>query len=109
MPARICPTCGKHHNHTSQKCTSCYEEERQRPGRKHNRRPYAPPKCGDGKCGEPATETRLVTVGIHGSTSDEGWLFLCPDCASLFDQLEQRPTAPITIPSRAAVRGSIYC
>jgi len=110
MPARICPDCGRPHNHTTHLCTTCYQSRHQSRGRRYGRHVAAPP-CGDGLCGNPATEARLVTVGLrdHGVTRDSGWLFLCPSCASLFDQEEARPLSPVVIPSRAAARGSIYC
>lgn len=107
MPARICPDCGRHHNHTAYRCTTCYLHG----GSRRRRRYYAPPSCGDGICGKPATEVRLIIVGLpdHGITQDDGWLFLCPDCAALFDAEEGRTISPVIIPSRAAARGHVCC
>lgn len=113
MPARICPDCHRPHNNTSLRCSTCYQCRRLRGKRRRARRPYTPPPCGDGLCGHPATEPRLITVGLkdHSATHDTGWLFLCPACAALFDQDEDedRTNVPIITPSRSAARGSIYC
>jgi len=109
MPARTCPDCGRRHNHTSHKCTGCYERIRSS-GKRTYTRPYAPPPCGDDICGQPATETRRITVGLpgHTITQDHAWLFLCPSCAILFDQdeKEHRTNYTVIIPThRTAISG----
>ena len=105
MPARTCPDCGRRHNHTSRRCTACYQR-----GHPHARRKYPPPPCGDDICGQPATESRLITVGLpgHTITRDDAWLFLCPSCAALFDKDEEdhRTNYTVIIPTqRTAIRG----
>lgn len=110
MPARICPDCGRCHNHTAKHCTTCYQSNRYRRGRR-SANPTSTPICAPGLCGQPATESRLVTVGTpeRGNTRDTGWLFLCPDCADLFDADNARPIHQAIIPSSAAARGHIFC
>ena len=110
MPARICPSCKRPHNHTAVHCSTCYQYHRARGQRRTSRRRLPPPICAPGVCNNPATEARLVIVGLpdSGSTRDSGWIFLCPACAALFDQEEQRPITSI-IPAQAAARGHVYC
>lgn len=111
MPARICPDCGRPHNHTAKKCTTCYQSRHYRRGRRNARPTAVPPICAPGLCNNPATEARLVVVGMTEGrgTSDTGWLFLCPSCAALFDEENARTINPVIIPAQTAVRGHRYC
>ncbi len=111
MPIKICSNCHKEHDRNTRYCRAChrraklYGDPSSKPGRVSTS-----PKCSPGVCSAPATQRRAIYIGGTNTNARRSiWLHLCPTCAALFDQEEQRTITHHT-PARApGLAGHIYC